>query len=102
MSGREARGNGVGDACESANIPQFPSSFLPATLIIAFLGAVLLIQRTITIFYKNSYSCSMVRSGNLWYFHCEIPSVGQEIRHHNTMAGSAVNAGQAIILHTLG
>jgi hypothetical protein len=28
------------------NIPEFPSAFLPATMIIGFLGAVLLIQRT--------------------------------------------------------
>ena len=38
--------NGVGDACDSTNIPEFPSVFLPLTMIIGFLGAVLLIQRT--------------------------------------------------------
>jgi len=30
----------------SNNIPEFPSMFLPATMIIGFLGAVVLIQRT--------------------------------------------------------
>jgi len=43
----DSNGNGVGDACESIpSIPEFPSAFLPATMIIGFLGAVLLIQRT--------------------------------------------------------
>jgi len=32
--------------CEPINTPEFPSAFLPATMIIGFLGAVLLIQRT--------------------------------------------------------
>jgi len=39
-------GNGVGDVCESTNIPEFPSAFLPATMIIGLMGTVLLIQRT--------------------------------------------------------
>ncbi len=34
------------DVCEPINTPEFPSVFLPAALIIGFLGAVLLIQRT--------------------------------------------------------
>ena len=39
--------DGVGDACESIpSIPEFPSAFLPATMLIGFLGAVLLIQKT--------------------------------------------------------
>jgi len=43
----DSDGNGAGDACESIPaIPEFPSLALPATMIIGFLGAVLLIQRT--------------------------------------------------------
>ena len=42
----DSDGDGVGDACESIPSPEFPSAFLPATMIIGFLGAVLLIQRT--------------------------------------------------------
>jgi hypothetical protein len=38
--------DGIGDACEPTTAPEFPSAFLPATMIIGFLGAVLLIQRT--------------------------------------------------------
>jgi len=39
--------DGEGDACEFPHkIPEYPSAFLPATMIIGFLGAVLLIQRT--------------------------------------------------------
>ena len=32
--------------CPAPGVPEFPSMFLPATMIIGFLGAVLLIQRT--------------------------------------------------------
>ena len=32
--------------CETTDVPEYPSMFLPATMIIGFLGAVLLIQRT--------------------------------------------------------
>jgi hypothetical protein len=43
----DSDGNFVGDACESIPpIPEFPSIFLPASMIVGFLGAVLLIQRT--------------------------------------------------------
>jgi hypothetical protein len=36
----------IGDACEPVAAPEFPTSILPAAMIIGFLGAVLLIQRT--------------------------------------------------------
>jgi hypothetical protein len=42
----DSNGNGVGDACEPIPSPEFPSVFLPVTMIIGFLGTVLLIQRT--------------------------------------------------------
>lgn len=43
----DSNGDGTGDACESIpSIPEFPSAFLPATMIIGFLGAVFLIHRT--------------------------------------------------------
>jgi hypothetical protein len=43
----DSNNNGIGDACESIpGIPEFPSLALPATMIIGFLGAVLLLQRT--------------------------------------------------------
>jgi hypothetical protein len=43
---QDSNGNNIGDACESIPTPEFPSAVLPATMIIGFLGAVLLIQRT--------------------------------------------------------
>jgi hypothetical protein len=44
----DTNGDGIGNACEQgpAPVPEFPSTVLPATMIIGFLGAVLLIQRT--------------------------------------------------------
>ena len=36
----------TGELKDSTAVPEFPSFFLPATMIIGFLGAVLLIQRT--------------------------------------------------------
>jgi hypothetical protein len=43
----DSDGDGIGDACDPGTpVPEFPSMFLPITMIIGFLGAVLLIQRT--------------------------------------------------------
>jgi len=38
--------NGIGDACEGTNAPEYPTVFIPATMIIGMLGVVFYIRRT--------------------------------------------------------